>query len=137
MPNYIHGATNYLGFMVARESLIIYDEVESTLESTMKIAYTVAYGLTLQWFGNLYDWFGKHGFLFYEGIAHILACFSIDEEFGEWDIHSEEYINNLLKIYEFDSVKHTLPVSVNVLFYFTEYCALELWILWPRIVQTF
>lgn len=112
IPDYNNGAMENWGLITYRESSILYDKDSSPLFMKQRIAYTIAHELAHQWFGNLVTMKWWSDLWLKEGFATYMGACTLGNLFPEWKFFDQETVENVLKVYEVDSLKNSHQVSI-------------------------
>lgn len=124
------------GLITYRESALLFQPNVSSSSSQNHVASVIAHELAHQWFGNLgkkyaYYLVSFSSFIFIvfspsvtmrwwvdlwlnEGFATYVASLGVEHLHPEWNAFQEESLLNTVSVFEFDALKSSHPVSVQI-----------------------
>ncbi|XP_025198945.1 aminopeptidase N-like [Melanaphis sacchari] len=114
LPDFSAGAMENWGLVTYRETALLIDPDEGTLDDGYRVAEVIAHELAHQWFGNLVTMKWWTDLWLNEGFATYVAARGVDFLFPEWNSFQINTIQNFLDVLNFDSLQSSHPVSVEV-----------------------
>lgn len=78
------------------------------------MASVIAHELAHQWFGNLVTMRWWVDLWLNEGFATYVASLGVQHLHPEWNAFQEESLENTVSVFEFDALKSSHPVSVQI-----------------------
>ncbi|MBI5139735.1 M1 family metallopeptidase [Candidatus Nomurabacteria bacterium] len=114
IPDFSSGAMENWGAITYRESALLVDENNSSLNNKQWVALVIAHELAHQWFGNLVtmEWW-THLWL-NEGFASYIEYLAVDKLFPEWDIWTQFSTADLGVALRLDALLNTHPIEIPV-----------------------
>jgi puromycin-sensitive aminopeptidase len=108
------GAMENWGLVTYRESYLLFDPSNSSLQSKQTVALIVGHELAHQWFGNLVtmEWW-THLWL-NEGFATWIEYLCVDHCLPELDIWTQFVNSDYCRALDLDSLKNSHPIEVTV-----------------------
>ncbi len=114
LPDFAAGAMENWGAITFRESLLLYDENNSSTRTKQLIAEVISHELAHQWFGNLVTMQWWNDLWLNESFATFMATKILDvfhPEWNLWDQFVDDSINGAMTM---DSLRSTHPIDVEV-----------------------
>ncbi|CAI2170148.1 17754_t:CDS:10 [Funneliformis geosporum] len=114
IPDFGFGAMENWGLITYRTANVLFDPIDSNVETKKNIAYTVSHEIAHQWFGNLVtmEWW-DHLWL-NEGFATWAGNFAVDKFFPDWDIWTQFVTEGFQSALQLDSLRSSHPIEVPV-----------------------
>uniref|UniRef100_A0A5K3F2T3 Aminopeptidase n=2 Tax=Mesocestoides corti TaxID=53468 RepID=A0A5K3F2T3_MESCO len=114
IPDFAMGAMENWGLLTYRETALLIDEAQSSLQSKRYVALVVAHEVAHMWFGNLVtmEWW-THLWL-NEGFATWIEYLAVDHCFPEFDIWSIFLPSQFYAAMETDELRTSHPIEVVV-----------------------
>lgn len=114
VPDFSAGAMENWGLVTYRESYLLYSPEQSSTSNQQAVASVVAHELAHQWFGNLVTmrWWGD--LWLNEGFATYVASLGVQNQHPEWNSFEEESLRNTHNIFNFDALRSSHPVKVEI-----------------------
>jgi puromycin-sensitive aminopeptidase len=114
IPDFAAGAMENWGAVTYRESALLVDEKNSSIQNKQWTALVIAHELAHQWFGNLVtmEWW-THLWL-NEGFASFIEYLAVDNLFPKWKIWDQFSFIDLGAALKLDSLANTHPIEVEV-----------------------
>lgn len=102
------------GLITFKESLMLIDESNFSVQSKAEVALIVSHEIAHQWFGNIVtmEWW-THLWL-NEGFATWIEYLSVDYILKDWEIWSYYAFDHLMRAFELDSLESSHPIEINV-----------------------
>lgn len=97
-----------------RESALLFQPNISSSSSQSHVASVIAHELAHQWFGNLVTMRWWVDLWLNEGFATYVASLGVHHLHPEWNSFQEESLENTVSVFEFDALKSSHPVSVQI-----------------------
>lgn len=114
IPDFSSGAMENWGAITYRESALLVDEENSSLNNKQWVALVIAHELAHQWFGNLVTMRWWTHLWLNEGFASYIEYLAVNKLFPEWDIWTQFTTHDLGVALRLDSLKNTHPIEVEV-----------------------
>ena len=95
LPDFSSGAMENWGLVTFRESVLLADPKNTSIETKQSIALVVAHELAHQWFGNLVTMAWWDDLWLNESFANLMEYRAVDELFPDWNIW-EMFVNREL-----------------------------------------
>lgn len=114
IPDFSAGAMENWGLITYRETDLLYDPNISAAASQHRIASVVAHELAHQWFGNLVTMKWWTDLWLNEGFATYMAAKAVHHINPEWNSLNEENVDNMLQVYQLDSMISSHPISIKI-----------------------
>jgi len=114
IPDFTFGAMENWGAITYRETALLIDENNSSMQSKQYVALVVAHELAHQWFGNLVtmEWW-THLWL-NEGFATYMEYLALNKLFPEWNMWTQFSTNDLGIALRLDALLNTHPIEIPV-----------------------
>lgn len=103
-----------VGLITYRESALLFEPNVSSSSSQNHVASVIAHELAHQWFGNLVTMRWWVDLWLNEGFATYVASLGVQHLHPEWNAFQEESLENTVSVFEFDALKSSHPVSVQI-----------------------
>ncbi|XP_037921805.1 aminopeptidase N-like isoform X1 [Hermetia illucens] len=111
IPDFAAGAMENWGLVTYKEDYLLYNEGQSTTQTQIRIALTIAHEFGHQWFGNLvsplwwtYAWLN-------EGFASIFAYIASSAVFPEWDLWQVFHVSEFQTALRNDGEANPRPMT--------------------------
>lgn len=104
----------FVGLITYRESALLFEPNVSSSSSQNHVASVIAHELAHQWFGNLVTMRWWVDLWLNEGFATYVASLGVQHLHPEWNAFQEESLENTVSVFEFDALKSSHPVSVQI-----------------------
>jgi len=114
IPDFSAGAMENWGLITYRETALLFQPNVSSSSSQNYVASVVAHELAHQWFGNLVTMKWWDDLWLNEGFATYVASLGVQNLHPEWNSFQEESLENTVSVFEFDALKSSHPVSVQI-----------------------
>lgn len=114
IPDFAAGAMENWGLITYRETRLLIDEENSSLEAKKSTARTISHELAHMWFGNLVtmEWWSY--LWLNEGFARYMEFMAVDAIFPEWNVWTM-YVDSVYCLaLRLASMESTHPVEVEV-----------------------
>lgn len=115
LPDFSAGAMENWGLMTFRESCMLVDPSDSSIETKQFVAIIVAHEISHQWFGNLVtmDWWDD--LWLNESFASLMEYLAVDHIFPQWRIFDQFISHDILSALYRDSLPNVQPVVTDVM----------------------
>ncbi|KAF7683664.1 Aminopeptidase M1 [Astathelohania contejeani] len=115
IPEFAMGAMENWGLVTYRMSSLLYDPLQSGINTKKLVAETVCHELAHQWFGNLVTMKWWNDLWLNEGFATWAAAMAVDKiTMIGWDVFTS-FINNDIEVgMRYDGLNSTHPIDVEV-----------------------
>lgn len=114
IPDFSAGAMENWGLITYRETALLYDPKQSSIFSKHGIASVISHELAHQWFGNLVTMEWWTDLWLNEGFATYVGALGVHHVYPEWKSFELTIIDDLLTVFQLDSLKSSHPVSVPI-----------------------
>lgn len=114
LPDFNSGAMENWGMITYREAYLLYDPEVSSTSNKHSISSVIAHELAHQWFGNLVTMKWWTDLWLNEGFATYMAALAVHHVHPEWNTLDDNAINTLMRVFSFDSLQSSHPVSVPI-----------------------
>lgn len=111
VPYLASEAMEHWGLVTYRESNLLFDDSESSLENKERIAEIIAHELAHMWFGNLVTIFWWNELWLHEGFASYLEYKGVNEVEPEWNVMEWFVTDDLQPTLQIDSSINSHPLS--------------------------
>ena len=114
IPDFTSAAMENWGAITYRESVLLVDPLNSSINNKQWTALVIAHEIAHQWFGNLVtmEWW-THLWL-NEGFASYIEYLAVDKMFPTWDIWTQFSTADLGVALRLDALKNTHPIEIEV-----------------------
>lgn len=114
LPDFAAGAMENWGCVTYRESAMLVDEKNTSLDGKQWVAMVVAHELAHQWFGNLVTMEWWTDLWLNEGFASWVEYMAVDKLFPDWQMWTQFVTDDYMRAQGLDSLANTHPVEVEV-----------------------
>lgn len=114
LPDFNAGAMENWGMITYREVYLLHDPLLGTVKNKENVASVIAHELAHQWFGNLVTMKWWTDLWLNEGFATYMASLAVARVHPEWKTLDENAIDDLQRVFGFDSLLSSHPVSVPI-----------------------
>ncbi|XP_060516441.1 endoplasmic reticulum aminopeptidase 1-like isoform X3 [Cylas formicarius] len=114
IPDLSTGAMENWGLVTYRETAILYDPEETSINAHQWITTVIAHELAHQWFGNLVTMKWWNDLWLNEGFASYLEYLGVDSYFPEWKMMDQFIIDKTQPALALDALSSSHPVNVPV-----------------------
>ncbi len=114
IPDFAAGAMENWGAITYRESALLVDPKNSSTINRQWVALVIAHEIAHQWFGNLVTMEWWTDLWLNEGFASFIEYLAVDRVFPEWDIWTQFLYADFGAALQYDGLKHTHPIEVEV-----------------------
>uniref|UniRef100_A0A8C4QX74 Aminopeptidase n=1 Tax=Eptatretus burgeri TaxID=7764 RepID=A0A8C4QX74_EPTBU len=114
VPDFEAGAMENWGLVIFKERNLLLSPGNTNAFSIVSVSRTVTHELAHQWFGNLVTMGWWNDLWLNEGFATLMEVIATDFLHSNWDLKSQNALNNMLSAMEKDSLQSTHPISANV-----------------------
>uniref|UniRef100_UPI00358E17ED endoplasmic reticulum aminopeptidase 1-like isoform X2 n=1 Tax=Myxine glutinosa TaxID=7769 RepID=UPI00358E17ED len=114
VPDFGAGAMENWGLVIFREMYLLLPPDNTNAFSIISVSRTVTHELAHQWFGNLVTMEWWNDLWLNEGFATLMEVIVADALHSDWDLRSQNSLNNMLSAMKKDSLQNTHPISANV-----------------------
>lgn len=114
LPDFAAGAMENWGLITFRESCMLVDPKNTSLDAKQYVAMVVAHEIAHQWFGNLVTMRWWNDLWLNEGFASWIEYLAVDNMFPEWHMWTQFIANDQQMALRLDALKNTHPIAVSV-----------------------
>ncbi len=114
LPDFSSGAMENWGMITYRESGLIVDSENTSLNQKQWVALVIAHELAHQWFGNLVTMEWWKDLWLNEGFASWVEYLAVDELFPDWQMWTQFVTDDYLHGQSLDALASTHPIEVSV-----------------------
>jgi len=114
IPEFSSAAMENWGLIIVRESFLIYDPQESSIDIQEHVAAIMAHELAHQWFGNLVTMRWWNDIWLNEGAATFLQYKAVNHIWPEWGMTDLFILQKMQRALELDALVHSHPISMTV-----------------------
>lgn len=114
LPDFAAGAMENWGLMTFRESCMLVDKQNTSLDAKQYVASVVAHEIAHQWFGDLVTMRWWNDLWLNEGFASWIEYLAVDYMFPDWHMWTQFLIAEQLPALRLDALKNTHPIEVKV-----------------------
>lgn len=114
LPDFAAGAMENWGLVTYRESAMLYDPKNSSIDIRQHVALVVAHELAHQWFGNLVTMRWWTDLWLNEGFASWMEFITLNALFPEWNMWEQFYWDSQFQGLRLDALEHTHPIEVAI-----------------------
>jgi puromycin-sensitive aminopeptidase len=114
IPEFAAGAMENWGLITFRESAMLVDPENSSLDNKQWVALVVAHEIAHQWFGNLVTMKWWDDLWLNEGFASWAEYLAIAELFPDWDMWTQFISEDYLVALKLDSLANSHPIEMSI-----------------------
>jgi puromycin-sensitive aminopeptidase len=114
LPDFAAGAMENWGLMTFRESCMLVDKQNTSLDAKQYVASVVAHEIAHQWFGDLVTMRWWNDLWLNEGFASWVEHLAVDHMFPDWHMWTQFLLAEQLPALRLDALKNTHAIEVNV-----------------------
>ena len=114
IPDFAAGAMENWGAITYRESALLYDPQNSSLQNKQRVALVIAHELAHQWFGNLVTMEWWTDLWLNEGFANYIEYVALDALFPEWQMWTHFVEVDAGEALRLDALASTHPIEIEV-----------------------
>jgi puromycin-sensitive aminopeptidase len=114
LPDFGAGAMENWGLMTFRESCMLVDKQNTSLDTKQYVASVVAHEIAHQWFGNLVTMRWWSDLWLNEGFASWLEYLAVDHMFPKWHMWTQFLVSEQLPALRLDALDNTHPIEVKI-----------------------
>lgn len=114
IPDFANGAMENWGAVTYRETALLVDEENSSLQTKQWVALIIAHELAHQWFGNMVTMKWWTHLWLNEGFASFMEYLAVDELFPEWHVWTQFVFTEQAKALSLDGLYNTHAIEVPV-----------------------
>lgn len=114
LPDFASGAMENWGLVTYRETALLVDPENSSVQSRQRVAEVIDHELAHQWFGNLVTMEWWTDLWLNEGFASYMGPKAVHDQFPEWDIWGQFIATEYLGALREDALRNTHPIEIDV-----------------------
>ncbi|XP_045467172.1 aminopeptidase N-like isoform X3 [Harmonia axyridis] len=114
IPEFGFGAMENWGLITFRESMLLFDSNNTSIEDQKNIAHVLAHELAHQWFGNLVTPKWWDDVWLKEGFSTYLSYLAVAKAHPKWTYTQEIFPNELTKALENDAYASSEPITKEI-----------------------
>lgn len=114
LPDFAAGAMENWGLITFRESCMLVDPKNTSLETKQYVASVIAHEIAHQWFGNLVTMRWWNDLWLNEGFASWIEFMAVDSIFPKWHMWTQFVASQQLTALRLDALNNTHPIEVKV-----------------------
>ncbi|XP_029345406.1 glutamyl aminopeptidase-like isoform X1 [Acyrthosiphon pisum] len=114
IPDFISGAMENWGLVTFRETRVLYNESNSSIDDQEAIAFIIAHELAHMWFGNLVTMKWWNDLWLNEGFATYMKFKASQVVHPDWDVDTSFLIHSLHSVQDEDSKLHSQAIVPDV-----------------------
>jgi puromycin-sensitive aminopeptidase len=114
LPDFAAGAMENWGLLTFRETCLLVDPANTSLESQQYVAMIVAHEVAHQWFGNLVTMRWWNDLWLNEGFASWIEFMAVDKIFPEWRVWTQFIAIEQHQAFRLDALNNTHAIEVEV-----------------------
>ncbi|MCG3176563.1 MAG: Aminopeptidase N [Candidatus Omnitrophica bacterium] len=114
LPDFASGAMENWGLVTYRETALLVDPDNSSVQARQRVAEVIDHELAHQWFGNLVTMEWWTDLWLNEGFASYMGPKAVHDQFPEWDIWGQFIATEYLGALRDDALRNTHPIEIDV-----------------------
>eukprot|EP00744_Colponema_vietnamica_P007049 GILI01010185.1.p2 GENE.GILI01010185.1~~GILI01010185.1.p2 ORF type:complete len:863 (+),score=319.04 GILI01010185.1:50-2638(+) len=114
IPDFAAGAMENWGCVTYRETALLVDDANTSVDMKQRVARTVSHELAHMWFGNLVTMQWWTDLWLNEGFARYTEHLAVDHIFPQWDIWAQFGTTVYNRALQLDSLSNSHPIQVDV-----------------------
>lgn len=114
IPDFASGAMENWGAITFRETMLLYDQKTSSLQTLQDIGEVIAHELAHQWFGNLVTMKWWNDLWLNESFATFMATKAADHFYPEWYLWDQFLKTAMVDAMGLDALRNSHPIDVEV-----------------------
>lgn len=114
LPDFASGAMENWGLVTYRETTLLVDPKQSSVQAKQRVAEVIAHELAHQWFGNLVTMEWWTDLWLNEGFASYMGPKAVDSQFPDWKIWNQYVAGEYLGALHEDALRHSHPIEIEV-----------------------
>lgn len=114
LPDFSSGAMENWGLITYRESCLLVDPKNTSINARRYVATVIAHELSHQWFGNLVTMKWWNNLWLNESFATLLEYIAVDAIYPDWNIWLDFATNESIAALRRDAIDGVQPVQVEV-----------------------
>lgn len=114
LPDFAAGAMENWGLLTFRETCMLVDPKNTSLDNQQYVAMVVAHEVAHQWFGNLVTMRWWNDLWLNEGFASWIEYKAVDNIYPSWHMWTHFIANEQQTAFRLDALKNTHPIEVDV-----------------------
>jgi len=114
LPDFAAGAMENWGLLTFRETCMLVEPTNTSLDNKQYVAMVVAHEVAHQWFGNLVTMRWWNDLWLNEGFASWIEYMAVDKLFPDWHMWTQFIASEQLAALRLDGLKNTHAIEVDV-----------------------
>ncbi|MEI6237303.1 MAG: M1 family aminopeptidase [Candidatus Saccharibacteria bacterium] len=114
LPDFAAGAMENWGLLTFRETCMLVDPKNTSLDNQQYVAMVVAHEVAHQWFGNLVTMRWWNDLWLNEGFASWIEYMAVDRIFPNWHMWTQFIADEQHAAFRLDALINTHPIEVDV-----------------------
>ncbi|XP_012943576.1 glutamyl aminopeptidase [Aplysia californica] len=114
IPEFVSGAMEHWGLIAFRETRMLYDPLQASLDDAEDVAHVVAHEMAHMWFGNLVTMAWWNDLWLNEGFASYMEYIGAATKETEWGLMDKFLPQDFFSVMPQDSALSSHPIIVDV-----------------------
>ncbi len=114
LPDFASGAMENWGLVTYRETALLVDPKQSSVQAKQRVAEVMPRELAHPWFGNLVTMEWWTDLWLNEGFASYMGPKAVNDQFPDWKIWNQYVAGEYLGALHEDALKHSHPIEIPV-----------------------